>query len=42
MKRCSWGLPLVHLLAYATTGYIHCGESPACQPLAAQSSNREI
>ena len=42
MKRRPWTLPLVLLLAYATTGYIHCGESRACQPLAAQSFNREI
>lgn len=42
MKRYSWLLPLVVLLAYAVTGHIHCGDSPACQPLAAQSFNREI
>lgn len=42
MKRCSWVLPLALLVAYAATGYIHCGEVPACPPLAAQSFNREV
>ena len=42
MKRCPWVVPLMLLLAYATTGYIHCGESPACQPLTAQSFKREV
>lgn len=42
MKRRPWVLPLVLLTAYAITGHIHCGESPACQPLAAQSFNRKV
>ncbi|MGW8461200.1 DUF1737 domain-containing protein [Pseudomonas sp. CLCA07] len=42
MKRCPWVLPLVFLLAYAVTGHIHCAESPACQPLAAQPFNIEV
>ncbi len=42
MKRCPWLLPFVLLLAYAVTGHIHCGESPACQPLTVQPLNFEV
>lgn len=42
MKPRPWGLPVVLLMAYAVTGHIHCGESPACQPLTVQPFNFEV
>lgn len=42
MKRYLLVLPLVLLLAYATTGNIYCGEPPAYQPLAAQAFHCEV
>jgi hypothetical protein len=42
MKRRSWVLPLVFLLAYSDMGHIQCGESLACQQLDAQSFHHKV
>lgn len=44
MKRCSWVLPLVLLLAYAVTGHntVVIRRHVSRSSLAAQSFNREV